>query len=150
MKLVNKVIIVLSLLIVSCNNIKENSLEKSKAEETFEEAIRIHDEVMPKMGKLESLKAELKELKVLKQADSMQIEEQLVKLDEASLAMRMWMHQLKIFPKTNGVGESNGHAGHNSKADTSYQLHLDQKEDIISIQAAINNSIEEAESFLQQ
>ncbi len=138
----------LVLILSSCSNSTENSELHNKAEQTYEEAIQIHDDIMPKMGKIEKIKVDLKEYKADNQEDTAQVNALIIQLDEASQLMRMWMHSLKVYPQEIEEDAMKGHH-HNSKADTSYQIHLKQKEEIITIQASINNSIEEADLFLK-
>ena len=146
MKTIN-ILVLIYLVMVSCTSSPENS---SAAEKTFEEAIRIHDEVMPKMDKIESLKLKLKEMKNSHPEDSTQIDSQIKKLDNASEAMMMWMHELKIYPQQSAEASDDGHQMHNPQADTTYQVHVKQKEQIIIVQQSINTAIQQAEAILEE
>ncbi|WP_188462491.1 hypothetical protein [Marivirga lumbricoides] len=144
-----KTIYILSLIclvMVSCTSSSENI---SAAEKTFEEAIKIHDEVMPKMDKIESLKLKLKEFEKSHPEDSTQIDSQIKKLDNVSEAMMMWMHELKIYPQQSDEASHDGHHMHNSQADTTYQVHIQQKAEIIIVQQLIYGAIQEAEEFMK-
>lgn len=149
MKILNILQVLVCLSVLSCTNPSENSQELSEAEKTYEEAIKIHDQVMPKMDKIESLKLHLKELKGSHPEDSIQIDNQIKKLDNAFDAMMMWMHELKIYPQQTTEASHDGHHMHNLKADTTYQQHVKQKEEIITIQQSIHNAIQEAEVLLK-
>lgn len=149
MKIIHYILAGLALMLSGCSNSTDNSEVRSRSEKTYEEAIQIHDDIMPKMGKIEKLKVDLKEYEVLNQEDSVQINALIIKLEDASLSMRMWMHTLKVYPQETAEEAIKGHH-HNAKADTSYQIHAKQKEEIMAVQGKINSVINDAELFLKK
>jgi len=69
-----------------------------EVQKLYDEVMVIHDEVMPEMGTIHSLKKKLK--KALKQSDGnvdvKMINDQIQALDIADDAMMDWMHQFKV------------------------------------------------------
>ena len=65
----------------------------------YNEVMKVHDEVMPKMGELHKLKRELKkkieETSDLTEEKKKEIEATIAKLDSASDGMMTWMHEFK-------------------------------------------------------
>lgn len=92
MKLLKKhwfILIVLGVGLLSCNNESES---KKQYEQNFEEVLRIHDEVMPKMGELNTLSMQLKERIDTSSKDSHKYEEAITALEDAHDFMMDWMH----------------------------------------------------------
>ncbi|OQD44465.1 hypothetical protein BUL40_02625 [Croceivirga radicis] len=81
------VFLFISLVFFACNEKKEETNTKPTQMQTV---MAIHDEVMPKMGKLGRLVGQLKE-KVDTTAQSMVYQEAMKDLQEANMAMMDWM-----------------------------------------------------------
>ena len=68
-------------------------------QDVYKEVLKVHDEVMPKMGELHKLKRELKkkieETPNLAEEKKKEIEATIAKLDSASEGMMTWMHEFK-------------------------------------------------------
>lgn len=144
-------ILLTAIAVVSCGDVEKSETNKSdnisKAERTYSDAIEIHDEIMPKMGKLGSLQNDLKELKTAHPEDSVKINEHISKLGKASEAMMIWMRELKQYPK--GVGQQQGRDTQSAKTDTSYELHAKQKSEIETVRDNMTEAIEEATALLE-
>ncbi|MCA1762410.1 MAG: hypothetical protein LC664_05390 [Flavobacteriales bacterium] len=146
----NSLFVMIAFAMVSCGGAEKSetntSTDISKAERIYNEAIEIHDEIMPKMGKLGSLQKDLEDLKAVHPEDSVKINEHISKLENASESMMLWMRELKQYPQG---GQQQGRDKHSSKADTSYALHAKQKSEIETVQDDMNMAIEEAKVLLE-
>ncbi|HEY9184923.1 MAG TPA: hypothetical protein VIM94_06345 [Salegentibacter sp.] len=82
-------LIFLSIGFFSCNNESE---ARKQYEENYDEVLRIHDEVMPKMGELNALSMRLKK-KIDTTSNDLQKHEEAIKdLENAHDFMMDWMH----------------------------------------------------------
>ena len=65
----------------------------------YDDVMKLHNEVMPKMGELHKLKRELKkkieESKDLTEENKKEMEATIAKLDSASAGMMTWMHEFR-------------------------------------------------------
>jgi hypothetical protein len=120
MKMISRWILPLLLMTaISCQqNSKENKdhahdadaadvVETSGNQELYDEVMKIHDEVMPKMNDIHKLKQELKEKLAkapkLSEAEKMEVEAIISRLDSAGESMMVWMRQFRPIPDS--VGE---------------------------------------------
>jgi hypothetical protein len=74
-------------------------------QELYNEVMKIHDEVMPKMNDLYSMKQELKKTLAkpkLSEADKIKTEAMISKLDSASESMMVWMREFQPIPDSLG------------------------------------------------
>jgi hypothetical protein len=111
---------ILSLLLVislwSCGN-KSNEHEHdhnheaadadvSGNQELYNEVMKIHDEVMPRMDNIHELKTKLKDRldksQNLTQVERMQIDAMVAKLDSAGEGMMIWMREFRPLPDSTG------------------------------------------------
>ncbi|MBL6447594.1 hypothetical protein JMN32_14850 [Fulvivirga sp. 29W222] len=139
--------------LLSCNNTetkKDNAEDKTitKAEETYNEAIKVHDEIMPWMDRIQQIKDELQHLKDSIPQDSVQIDLHIQKLEDADKAMMAWMHGLKQYPKDHSPNHHD-HGEHNSKMDTTLEIHMSQKKQIIEVKQMMQDAMKEAEDLIQ-
>lgn len=106
---------ILSLLVfgVSCSSKTEHTHQDDNAgtvttnDALYDEVMSIHDEVMPKMNDLYKLKEELKkqlaETSDLTEEKRNELEAQIVKVEEASKSMMVWMREFN--PPADSLGE---------------------------------------------
>jgi hypothetical protein len=113
---------ILSILLVTAISCQQNSKEHDKDhahdadaadvvetsgnQELYNEVMKIHDEVMPKMNDIHKLKQELKEKLTkapkLTEAEKMEIDAMIAKLDSAGESMMDWMHKFQPIPDSLG------------------------------------------------
>lgn len=135
-------LIFLSIGFLSCNN---DSDARKQYEENYDEVLRIHDEVMPKMGELNALSMKLKEKIDTTSNDFQKYQEARKDLENAHDFMMDWMHDFsdnyvrnqpaleelseeEIIKKTQGLEE--------------------EIEKVNQMKEAVNSSIENARSLL--
>ena len=98
-----KIFLVLPILIISCQSQKNN-------DELYDEVMKIHDEVMPKMNDMHKLKLALKNemdsTSDLTEARKAEIETAILKLDSASEGMMGWMRQFDPIPDSESVDKA--------------------------------------------
>jgi high-affinity Fe2+/Pb2+ permease len=81
-----------------------DSLAQSPNDLLYEEVMKVHDEVMPKMNDIYKLKKELsKKAETATAAEKKKLEETIAALDSASESMMTWMHEFNPTPDTTGV-----------------------------------------------
>jgi hypothetical protein len=83
----------------------EAAIENSPNQELYDEVMRIHDEVMPKMNDLYQAKTALKtrmEMPGLPENDRQEIQNDIARLDSASESMMVWMRQFDPLPDSAG------------------------------------------------
>ncbi|WP_222982014.1 hypothetical protein [Flagellimonas meishanensis] len=132
-------LLVFSFVVISCDQKKKENVVPSQ----MDQVMAIHDEVMPKMGKLGKLVGELKS-KVDTTATGKQYEGAMKDLQEAHIAMMDWMK---------GFGDRfNSDEILNGKELTEEkQQWLDEEEEKVkALKAQINSSIAKAEELLSQ
>lgn len=79
--------------------------EPSANQELYDEVMRVHDEVMPKMNDLHKRKTALKtrlEMPALPQQEKQEIQNEIARLDSASEGMMVWMRQFDPLPDSAG------------------------------------------------
>jgi hypothetical protein len=80
-------------------------VETSGNQELYNEVMKIHDEVMPKMNDVHTIKQELKETlskPKLTNADKLKAEAMILKLDSANEGMMVWMREFRPLPDSLG------------------------------------------------
>lgn len=86
---------------------EENAGTESTNDALYDEVMRIHDEVMPKMNDLykikEDLKKQLSETADLTEEKRQELEAQIAKVEEASKSMMVWMREFN--PPADSLGE---------------------------------------------
>lgn len=100
-------------LLSSCGKQAENADHKHEAgtdgnDQLYNEVMKIHDEVMPKMNDLYKMKEELKK-QIADSPDMVdekrkEIEDRIAKLEEASKSMMVWMREFS--PPADSLGEA--------------------------------------------
>ena len=83
--------------------------EQSANQELYEEVMRIHDEVMPKMNDLHKAKTSMKTrlaMPGLAEVERQQIERQIARVDSAAEGMMIWMRQFNPIPDSAGEEEA--------------------------------------------
>jgi len=137
----NKIAILLILILLfSCK--QENKTDEEQPTQ-MEEVMAIHDEVMPKMGKLSKLVAELK-AKVDTTATGKEYEVAMKDLQEANKSMMDWMM---------GFGErfDSDEILEGKELTQEKQTWLNEEEEKVkALKEQINSSIENAESLLKK
>lgn len=151
-------------LMISCEGKKENTeTNEVTALTVYQEAMKIHDEVMPHMDEMYQLQGKLKKLNDSLRADSVAnaskiaiVREKLSALEAANKDMMNWMHDVQDVPGAT-VAEG-GHEHHSadhaeasaSKGSSDEQLHIqqEQKKRIEEVRVAMEKSIEEAKKVL--
>ena len=88
-------------------HVGQDSLESTGNETLYEEVMKVHDEVMPKMNDIyalkEKLKGELSSQKDLAEEKKKEINATILKLDSASESMMVWMRGFR--PLADSLGE---------------------------------------------
>jgi hypothetical protein len=90
---------------------EETALESSANQELYDEVMRIHDEVMPKMNDLYKAKTALKtrmEMPGVPKNERQEIQRNIARLDSASEGMMVWMRQFD--PPPDSAGEEKARA----------------------------------------
>ena len=89
------------------NHDHEHPEETGPNQTLYNEVMKVHDEVMPKMGDLYNLKKELEkkiaDTPTMSEEKKKEIESIIAKLDSADQGMRDWMHHFNPIPDS--VGE---------------------------------------------
>lgn len=107
-------LLVAALLIVGCGQ-RSNDHHPEEAGEAiasggnqalYDEVMKVHDEVMPRMDEIyrkkESLKNRIAEAPEMGEGDKRAIEDSIVKLDHASEGMMVWMREFNPIPDSLG------------------------------------------------
>ena len=133
----------------------EPTQESSQAQQIYAEAMKIHDEIMPRMGEIMRLRQKLQlRVESLKEEDSAQYADSLQKIEaaiqdlqEADAAMMQWMRGVKEVPGTDNLQSEYQDDLETQLADTVnlVQIQQEQKESIVSIKEQIEASIEQAQ-----
>lgn len=151
-------IVIFSLVVVlaACDRKKENT--DVTALTVYQEAMKIHDELMPRMDEMYNLERKLKTLRDSLGADSLNnsgkiagINEKLSALEAANKDMMDWMHHVQDVPGAAPAGQEH-HAGHKSgnkeNPEDMLKVQQEQKRRIEEVKAAMEKSIEEASRIL--
>lgn len=150
-------------LMISCESRKGNTeANEVTAQSVYQEAMRIHDEVMPRMDEMYQMEGRLKTLKDSLLSDSVVnaqkisfVREKLSALETANKAMMDWMHHVRDVPgataPTGHEHHSSGHSDDGTLKETPEELlkiQQDQKQRIEEVRGAMVKSIEEARKLL--
>lgn len=128
----------------------------------YNETMKIHDEVMPRMDELYTLELKLKSLQDSLSRDTIgnttitlhQVNQRLSLIDKASKDMMDWMHSIEDVPDENQKVEHSHHGAKetNSQApetpDAILQIQREQKVRIEMIKKKMLESIESTKAFL--
>ena len=154
--------LVAATLMISCESKKENTeTNEVTALTVYQEAMKIHDEVMPRMDEMYQLQGKLKKMNDSLRTDSVAnaskiaiVREKLSALETANKDMMDWMHNVKDVP---GAAAPAGHENHSSGHSDSSALkespeellktQQDQKKRIEEVRVAMEKSIEEAKKL---
>lgn len=158
----NKLIILLvTAILIACGGKKETPDQNALT--IYQEAMKIHDEIMPRMDEMykleEKLKARRDSLLVDSSANAPKlaiVNETLFALEAANKDMMDWMHNIKDVP---GASATSGHEHHHSdEAETNQpnetnpeeaiNIQKDQKHRIDEMKVAMEKSIEDANQLL--
>ena len=100
----------LSIIVIntSCGSKTEHTHQEASTNDAlYDEVMKIHDEVMPKMNDLykmkEALKKQLSETPDLSDDKRKELETEIAKLEEASKSMMVWMREFN--PPADSLGE---------------------------------------------
>jgi hypothetical protein len=105
------IVLCLGISVVGCKPKAEESVEASEAIETspnealYNEVMKVHDEVMPKMNDIYKYQQQLKEKLQspnISAKDKKEINDILSKLDSAGNGMMVWMRQFNPIPDSAG------------------------------------------------
>ena len=138
------------------NGCKQDRYNESRI--VYQEALDIHDDVMPRMGEMMNLQMELKSILSENKDDQILIEEvnlAIVDLEQAHEGMMEWMRNLTKVP-SDDANSSHPHEIHEDKeADPpppSEMLRIQQaqKNEILNVREQILNSIEAANRILKK
>lgn len=83
----------------------QEAVEESPNQALYDEVMRIHDEVMPKMNDLHKAKTSLRtrlELPGLDEHERQQIQNKISRIDSASESMMVWMRHFNPLPDSAG------------------------------------------------
>lgn len=158
-----KKIILIPLLVtmlIACGRKKENT--ENAALTIYEEAMKLHNEVMPHIDEMYQLEGKLNALRDSLVEDStgnaqriVTIDEKLSSLKTASKDMMDWMHNIQDVPAVQSASGHEHHSGHGNKsgseqAEPEETLHIQQqqKRRIEEIKVVVERSIEEAKQEL--
>lgn len=133
--------LIFSLMIVSCKQEKKSTEDQAPTQ--METVMAIHDEVMPKMGKIGRLVGELKS-KVDTTAQGMAYEKAMKDLQDANKGMMEWMQ---------GFGNrfDSDEIMKGKELSPEKQQWLDEEEaKMKAVKEKINSSIEKAEALLKE
>lgn len=127
--------ILLSVLMLSV--IFSCSKSEDKQKKMIEEVMAVHDEVMPKMDEIMTLKGQLDSISKVS-LDSSKAKELYVALDSADVQMMEWMEKYNP-DQVKGKSE-----------EEVVKYYEDEKNKIIKVKELTNASIEEAKAFLKK
>jgi hypothetical protein len=144
------------LITMSCQPSSETDEKYARAQEIYQEAIAVHDEVMPRMDEIMRLKSLLKErIDALQQkgeemnTDSLQHMQEIVqKLEEADEAMMQWMRNVKQVPEVEEEPSADAETAQLSDTTNLIQVQQEQKAAIEQVKTQMESSIKEARTFL--
>lgn len=134
-----KSILFTATILASCTNPKQEKISSLK-----DEAIKIHDQVMPRMGEIHEVSVEIKTLRNAIKEDtslaSLQATEQLshyiLGLEQADEAMMSWMHEYQIDYEKN------------NEADSAITYYSDQVARIKQVKLLMDESIDNAKKYV--
>lgn len=135
--------LLLVLILIGCNGKTNNGQDSQNANDSgnqalYDEVMKVHDEVMPKMNDIYKLKEELKKdianAPGLVETKRKQIESAIVQLDAASESMMDWMRNFNPLPDS--LGEEKAR-----------QYLEEQKVKVVKVKDAMLQAIEEAKEL---
>ncbi|MBL0740676.1 hypothetical protein [Chryseolinea lacunae] len=136
---------------------------EATAQTVYQEAMKIHDELMPRMDEVYTLEGKLKTRRDSLLTDSVTnaqkisiVREKLSALEAASNDMMHWMHNIQDVPGASApVGHAQHSSGHASASapketapDESLKIQQEQKKQIEKVKAAMEKSIDDAKNAL--
>jgi len=147
MKISFSLLFVLFVVSISCSQKGENNNAYYEAEKVFEEALQIHDEVMPLMGDIIKLQSNLRAKKenITDENTLQKINETMQNLENAHNAMMVWMRNVTQVPDNiEGMPEAS------DLPTPEEMLKIQEKslQNIEEVKAAIIESMERANSLL--
>ena len=137
------VILLISMIILNCS--RKDSYEESRV--IYEQAIEVHDEVMPRMDRIMQLQKALKSGRENVSDERMlsKIDSSLAALEESHDGMMKWMRDITPIP---GNG-SDDNAGEVPDPDEMKKIQMKSLESIMEVQRNFNESIRNAEELLE-
>lgn len=146
------------LLLAACGS-KESKI-KEEALSLYQESMKVHDEVMPRMDEMFRIENALKALRDSLSVDTvtnatrlMEIKTGIASLQSAGKGMMDWMHNIQDVPGA----EENKHGHHNKPTSTEtltdeqlLKIQQDQKAAIDQVKAAMESSIEQGKALLKK
>jgi len=137
--------------LIACHPAEENQDKYKDSREIYNHSIEIHDEVMPKMGKIMELQKSLKEIRDQLNDENRKIEldSAINRLENAHDEMMKWMRNIPGIPpyNPNGVKENTGDISYPEPQELE-KLQRQSLEQIKKVKENINQSIEEGEKLL--
>ncbi|MGS2762000.1 hypothetical protein [Sinomicrobium sp. M5D2P9] len=127
--------------VVACNT--KPSEEAEAYHKLFDEVIAVHDEIMPEMGKLNSLSKKLKQ-----EADSVNTHSGI--LDSLEMSYKAMMDWMKDFSEKFPYGEFNPKDKTREEITAKVNILEEEKNEVYELRELINQSIEKAEKLLNE
>jgi hypothetical protein len=124
-----------------------------KSREIYEQTMTIHDEVMPKMGEVLSLKHSLK-MKIDSVSDDaikIQIDSAMSSLDRTYNGMMSWMADLQPVPDKNGRKSEDEYSGADKVPAPDEMINIQQNslDEIKALKEQMNKSLQNGKDLLQ-
>lgn len=138
-------------ILMTCQHANNNQDKYKDSREIYDRSIEVHDEVMPKMGKIMELQKSLKEIR-----DQLNDEHQKIELDSAINrlegahdGMMKWMRNIPKIPpfNPNGTEEDSWDENYPDPEELE-KLERQSLEQIKKVKENIDKSIEEGEKLL--
>lgn len=146
--------------LIACSGKKETPNQNALT--IYQEAMKIHDEIMPRMDEMYKLEGKLKAKRDSLLVDSIAntqrlaiVQEKLFALEAANKDMMDWMHNIKDVP---GASATSGHEHHSDHGETNQpketnpeealKVQKEQKQRIEEVKVAMEKSIEDANQLL--
>ena len=145
-------LLLMSGMLLACNNPKDSDDVYHVSREIYNQAIEIHDEVMPKMSQIMQLQKSLKATKdnLEDEKVKIQVDSAINDLENAYDRMMTWMRNIPRIPEYNPNGNTEGMNGE-SLPDPE-ELKKSQRaslEEIKKVKVEIHESIDHAENLLE-
>lgn len=137
----------LIVLCIECQPRKSMENIYADSEKIFNESLRIHDEVMPKMGEIIGLQTALRDRKKqMKDKETIdRINHVLQDLENAHNGMMQWMHNVPILPKNTDMSAGSENI---PSAKEMRKIQEESLEQIKNVQMAILKSIQDANDLM--
>jgi hypothetical protein len=156
MKILHPLVIVIlipGLILLSCNSKKNSAYEYDESLKIYKQAIEIHDEVMPKMGRIMELQKLLisKKEKFTDETLASEVDSAVFDLENAHENMMVWMRNITPVPEENQDENKVEISGY-ERPDPNEMKEIQEEslEKIKLVKDYINKSIERAESLLEK